>query len=334
MYNDDLSDEEFKKLMKEEMSSLIDNFNKKSERTIPNVVDNVGDFFPIKDTEYMGEVINILSQLMPDFEDYTFIIHCDNTSNVPESVSNDPWYGEKRVLIWTGSEHKYTPFNIIKNKYHHIFTNYCRDGENVTSIPLGYYSHSGSPPTLMQERLYNINFLGCLNRNRFEMASVLSKLPKWLLLLVGSWNHPKLLNLINNTVWWIRPKDYIKFTPDFAKGFDKKTYINILESSKFSFCPTGWANAETFRLYESMRAGCITFSNYLPDREYYKNIPIIQLNDNESWKHATNMVDLILNRYTKTQLQEWSDSIKKYYDDNLSPKATANIIINTLKQKQ
>ena len=30
-------------------------------------------------------------------------------------------------------EQEYTPFNIIKNKYHHIFTNYCRDGENVTS---------------------------------------------------------------------------------------------------------------------------------------------------------------------------------------------------------
>jgi len=320
--------------LKKELEALFNPPTDNNTRQYDNVIDDCGETYPIKNTEYIGEVIGILSELMPNFDEYTFIIHCNNTSNVPDSTSADPWYGEKRVLIWTGSENKYPPYHLIEKKYHHIFTNYCRDGENVTSIPLGYYSHSSALPTLMEERLHNINFMGCLNRNRMEMASVLSRIPRWLILLFGIKHHRKMLDLINHIIWWSRPKDYIKFTHDFAAGVDKKTYINILESSKFSFCPTGWANAETFRLYESMRAGCITVSNYLPDREYYKNIPIIQLKDNESWKCATNLVDVIMNRYTKAQLQEWSDSIKKYYDDNLSPKATANIIINTLKQKQ
>ena len=46
------------------------------------------------------------------------------------------------------------------------------DSENTTSIPLGYFTQTDNDEVIpIKERLYNISFIGCLNRNRLTLAS-------------------------------------------------------------------------------------------------------------------------------------------------------------------
>lgn len=293
-----------------------------------NVIQDDCDPFVIEENDYLGKVVTILKEKLPNFDEYTFIIHKNDSSEQP-STADQSWIGDKRVLIWASGEHKYHPEKKIKGKYHHVFAQYYWDTDNVTSIPLGCYAKIDIDVMPMEERLHNISFIGCLNRNRMELCSMLSKIPSSLIVLGSYPTEHRLLKFINHMCKWSHPRDYYKFTPDFGKGYNQATYTNLLNCSKISLCPRGWYNAESFRIYESMRAGCVTITEKLPDRSYYKNIPAIQVNN---WKEGLQIAADLLKDQSGL-LSRIGEASRKFYEDNLSPEATAKIIISKLAEK-
>lgn len=295
-----------------------------------NVLHDSFDPFEIREGNYLGETFLYLKDNFPNFNEYLFLIYSSNTGAIPSSADSPEWMtpspNMKRVLIWTGAEHKFSQFESIKNKYHHIFSPYNWDRDYVTSIPLGYHAESDYEPHPMNERALNIAFVGCLNRNRLKLACKLAKIPRFFMRFFFYINPAKALDFLNYMCKMLHPKDFYEFTSDFGKGLNINSYISILNSSKISLCPRGWVNAETYRLYESMRAGCITISERLPDRKYYKNIPVFQVDD---WSEGLRIAKCILREDEMVSLGREN---KQFYEDNLSPAANAKIIMEKLNE--
>jgi hypothetical protein len=75
-----------------------------------------------------------------------------------------------------------------------------------------------------------------------------------------------------------------------------------------------------------MRFGCVIITEELPNREYYKNIPVIQI---KNWQEGLKIAQELINDNDKLEIM--SSQTKKFYEEFLSPKATAKIIAKKLK---
>jgi hypothetical protein len=287
-----------------------------------NVINNIGE-----EIKFAGgfelEVFTILKNKLPDFKDYLFVMYGNNGNELPLSryIQHD-----KKVLIWRSNENKLNRVDELKKQYKHIFTNYYWNDTNSTSLQLGYHTQTKNKKIIpIKERLFNTTFTGCLNRNRIELASLVTNIPiKWIGL--GLLFYKKFtLKILNNLVKYKYPRDYYQFNDGFNNGLDEEDYNFILRNTKIALCPKGWVNTETFRLYEAMKWGCVVISEELPDRSYYKDIPIIKVKD---WREGLKISNELINN--KTKLEEMSKRNLQYYKDNLSPQATANLIVDKL----
>ena len=325
-----MSDEEFQKMMAQEVSKFVDQEEQNQlNANFDNVMQDDYDPYKMEQGDYLTKVFYILKEKLPDFETYTFIVHNSNSYEQP-FTANHSLIGDKKVLIWTSGENKYHPEHLLKGKYHHVFAQYYWDTDNITSIPLGCYAKIDDEMTLtpMNERLFNMSFIGCLNRNRLELASIISKIPKTLMIL-SLYNKPNfMLNILNHLVKFLLPKNYFMFTDNFGKGFDQKSYSNLLSSSKIVLCPRGWTNTESFRIYEAMKAGCVVITEALPDRSYYKGIPVMQV---DNWKDGLDLARYYLKH--PYLLEKKGAQCRKFYEEKLSPEATAKIIMDKLAEK-
>jgi len=286
-----------------------------------NVINNLGEEQELAGFEL--EIFNILKKKLPNFKDYLFVLYGNNGTDLPLSryIQHD-----KKVLIWRSNENKLNRVDELKKNYKHIFTNYYWDGPNSTSLQLGYHTQTKNKTIIpIKERLFNISFIGCLNRNRVRLASTLTNIPiKWIglgLLFCKTFT----LKILNNLVKWKYNNDYYQFNDGFNNGLNEEDFNFILKNTKIILCPRGWVNTETFRLYESMKWGCVVISEELPERSYYKDIPIIKVSD---WKEGVEIANEMVSN-TKL-LEEMSNKNIQYYNDNLSPKAAANLIIDKL----
>lgn len=323
--SNDSSDEEIKKLMQQEMQQLNDSSSEHIE--FDNVLDKDLESIKNRKDTHLGRMMIYLSENMKSFDDYIFIMHGNDKAETP--AVDLGYMGKKVVLIESACEKKYSQFEKLKTTYHHIFSQYHWDTDHVTSIPLGHYARPELDIVPMNERLHNISFIGCLNRNRLELAALLSKIPKLVLIGISTYSNNLKLNLVNHFSHWLHPRDYYKFTDDFGKGYDERTYLSLLNSSKISLCPRGWRNPESFRIYESMRAGCVVISEKLPDRSYYKDIPVIQVND---WKMGLTVANAML-KDKSGMIERLGQASRLFWEEKLSPEATAKIIMDKLAEK-
>lgn len=288
-----------------------------------NVINNIGE-----EKELVGfelELFNILKKKLPDFKDYLFVVYGNNGNDLPLSryIQHD-----KKVLIWRSNENKLNRVDELKKDYKHIFTNYFWDNKNSTSLQLGYHTQTKNKKIIpIKERLFNTTFTGCLNRNRVQIASTLTNIPtKWIglgLLFFKTFT----LKILNNLVKYKYSNDYYQFNDGFNNGLNEEDYNFILRNTKIALCPKGWVNTETFRLYEAMKWGCVVISEELPEREYYKEIPIIKV---DNWNEGIKIAKELSKDQSK--LEKHSNKNIQFYKDNLSPEAAARMIINKLKR--
>jgi hypothetical protein len=291
-----------------------------------NVVDENGNEIIFSGPyEYIGKTLNILKSRLKNFNQYLFILYSTNSEKSPNAIIKKI-QNDKKVLIWQSSENKRNRISNIQTDYKHIFSNYYWNNKKVTSIPLGYFSTPTQIDIVpIKERLYNISFIGCLNRNRIGLASHLSGINRTMISFGLIFFKKFTLKIINTIVQSKWNRDLYEFNPDFNSGKNGELFSYFLRHSKIALCPRGWVNSETFRLYEAMRFGCVVITEELPDREYYKNIPVIQIKD---WKEGLRVAYELLNDTDK--LEKMSKENKKFYEKFLSPKATSDIIINKL----
>jgi hypothetical protein len=291
-----------------------------------NVVNNQGEEIPnLGGFEYA--FIKILKRKLKDFNEYLFVIYGNNGNELPLSrfIQHD-----KKILIWRSNENKLNRVSELKKHYKHIFTNYHWDTDNTTSLQLGCHSDTKNKTIIpIKERLFNITFTGCLNRNRVQIVSELLNVnSKWISL--GMLLNKKLtLRIINQLLKYKYNNDYYQFNDGFNNGLNEEDYNFILRNTKVALVPRGWVNTETFRLYEAMKWGCVVISEELPQREYYKNIPIIQV---KNWRDGLRIAnELIVDIPT---LDKMSKTNKEFYKRNLSPEATADLILKTINESK
>jgi hypothetical protein len=289
-----------------------------------NIIDNIGEEKQLVGFEL--EVFNILKKKLKGFKDYLFVIYGNNGNDLPLSrhIQHD-----KKVLIWRSNENKLNRVDELKKNYKHIFTNYYFDNTNSTSLQLGYHTETKNKTIIpIKERLFGISFTGCLNRNRIQIASTLTNIPiKWLSLGMV-FNKKLTLKIVNGIIKWKYPKDYYQFNDGFNNGLNEEDYNFILKNTKIALCPKGWVNQETFRLYESMKWGCVVISEDLPNRSYYKGIPIIEVKD---WSEGIEIANRLIE--DTNELERLSKKNIQFYKDNLSAESTANLIIRTITKK-
>ena len=296
---------------------------------LQNLIDDYGNEIELTEESYLYEAFEYLKSTLEDFNDYLFIIWGNNSDSLP-LTRHLPH--PKKILIWGSNENKNHNIEELKDKYYHIFTNYHTTDEenNITSLPLGFHTWVGNwKPIPMEERLFNLSFSGCLNRNRIPLASEITGIHP-LIIGFGLRTLPKLTLSVLNIISLVKHNnDYFRFNADFNKGLNSKDYHFYLKNTKVALIPKGWVNTETFRLYESMKWGCVLITEELPQREYYNDIPVIQVKD---WKAGWRIAQkLILN---KPKLDHLSKQTQQYYEDNLSSMAVGLLFHRTLKIKK
>ena len=289
-----------------------------------NVISDFGLEYDIVKGSYLDEVFLILEKQLEDFKDYLFVIHDNN--NDDEYVSSY-FDHPRKILIHRGGEEKKRSLEKLKEKYIHIFANYYWECENVTSIPLGYHSSlkDETQRVSMYERTYDLNFIGALNRNRIEFASNLININSIWLIAGLYFYREKILKWINHYLLCKNNNDQLQFNYDFNNGIDQKDFVNRLRLSKIALCPKGFYNTECFRLYEAMRYGCIVITDSLPQKKFYKDIPVFQI---KNWKDGIMLAKILLK--DKNVLEKLSIESCLWYEKNLSPQATAKIMINKI----
>lgn len=292
---------------------------------LENIINDDGDPFEVSTDSYRGKVYNELQKRLPGFEEYCFIeFDCDDL----QTPSTRLFPHDKKVLIWTSSEKKLNEIWSIRNDFHHIFCNYYWDEENVTSIPLGYNNFLEANYIPINERHYDLSFMGMLNKNRIDMISALTGISNKLISLGIHLNDKKTIRFLNDYLNMMDIKGKYFLSDQFNSGVNSFQYCNALRHSKIVLAPKGFINVETFRLYEAMQYGCVVICNELPDRKYYKDIPVIQV---DNWYKGIRKAKEILK--DKDLLSELSDKHLQFYMNKLSPLATANLIIDTLQTK-
>lgn len=271
--------------------------------------------------DYYGEIFTYLQKHLTDFDSYLFIIYGHNGTKLPISRT---FYHPKKVLLWSQGENKLHNIDAIRDDYKLIITDYLND---ECTIPL-HHSTLDYKPIDISERLYNMSFVGCLNNNRIRLSSLLTRLSPKLLTLGLFVFKKRMLRFISQLAKVMNAGSFFQFNADFNKGLGKEDYLYILQQSKISLCPKGWANAETFRFFESMKLGCVVITEQLPNRWFYKNCPAIQVN---SWEEGLAVADKLLTN--PKEMQRISDECIRFYKKRLSSNATAKHILKQLHKQ-
>jgi hypothetical protein len=261
-------------------------------------------------------------------DEYEFLLWSDmGDGHYPTSVQ--PGAGKKRVLIHISDETSSVPLHLagLFTAIFKCFLHRDYPTQRIYGLPLGYASGipnaQGFP---IQERKFDVCFVGCLQTNRVGLGTVLSQLAR------SSEDHitsgaartvedgstaAAILSDLSSAF----PQSFIRFTSGFAKGLDRTTYGTILRDSKIALCPAGWKSSETFRHFEAMRAGCVLVSDVLPNTRIYRNAPIIQVRD---WRSLDKIVsDLLRDTKRMAELQRLS---LEWWNNVCSEKAVAAFI--------
>lgn len=104
----------------------------------------------------------------------------------------------------------------------------------------------------------------------------------------------------------------------------QSSYLETMMDTKFALVPRG-ANLETFRFYEAIRYGCIPVGESFPKSTFYKDAPIIRLND---WSELSKTITPLLDQPEK--LESLHQQARAWWNDVCSEEACAKILYNHL----
>lgn len=111
---------------------------------------------------------------------------------------------------------------------------------------------------------------------------------------------------------------YVKYTESFNTGLNKNDYSKVMSNSKVSLCPPGAISRESFRVFESIKAGCMLALRSLPKLWFYERSIFFPT----AWQHLESELDFVFSLGDE-KLQEMQDVSTSYYEDQLSPEPIA-----------
>lgn len=305
-----------------------------------NIVNSVGAPLAAQgETLFLTRLFTELRHQMGDgFDRLTFVVHrrvFGEFAGTP--IPLDPGNSD-RVLIIIADEKEAFPCHEFLS-YRAIFRAYGNPDGSVTRIhpfPVGYHNAVGQVESIeFTKRTIPVFFSGYLNRNRLDLFKQLR--PIWWL--------PK-RNLKNRYVKELarravekltKQRDFpdvilggkITFTEWFGKGLPPDDYAKTLANTKIALCPPGFVSHETIRHWEAMRLGCVIISAPLPPNRFYKNSPIIQLND---WSQLKPLLDSLLS--DPERLQQLHYDMSSWWKEVCGEEAVAREITRILSESQ
>lgn len=287
-------------------------------------------FEQLNESLFLEKVIDQLANTMgTSFFNYEFYIFShQGAEHWPSSVKTDS--DKKKVLLFFSDELGIDP-KPYSNHYHAIFKAYIGNlstAKNVFPLPLGYVKDVPQLPIKpINERSVNVFFRGNFNNNRLDFYRSLSKfkfvIPKTFKKHPGFFR--SLLMKFQNDFSTRFPRSIIRFNDGFKTGLTPKEYGKVLAESKIVLCPKGFDMPESFRHFESMRAGCVILSEKLPETEFYTDSPIIEV---KNWTEGISKVNELLSKPAKMEILQ--KKIIEWWEKKCSEIGTAKYIHATL----
>ena len=146
----------------------------------------------------------------------------------------------------------------------------------VFAIPLGYANQTALPIKPVRNRRYDASFAGSIQHKPRSIWS-----PKRWLQTPKSLSRQS-MSIALARVQDLRPEWLISLSQTAGyhaiRSADPSSYSELMMDTKVALVPRG-TSLETFRYFESMRAGCVVIAEALPDRWFYDGSPAIQIED-------------------------------------------------------
>lgn len=242
------------------------------------------------ETVFLKRVFAALqSKLGDDFRKFTFVVHRRVFGEFAgKPIQLDPG-GPDRVLIVIADEREVFPCEEFLS-YKAVFRAYgapAGGNSKIYPFPVGYLNAAGqAEPIPFDQRKLSVFFSGYLNRNRLDLYKQFR--PVWWLPRRNLPHNKYVREVARRAVERLTkerdfpnavPGGQIAFTEWFGKGLAPDEYARTLANTQIAICPPGFESHETIRHWEAMRLGCVVISAPLPPNRFYKDSPIIQLND-------------------------------------------------------
>jgi hypothetical protein len=176
----------------------------------------------------------------------------------------------------------------------------------IYTIPLGYHSQDELPQIPMQSRTLDSFFAGELatilppTTYRYWVSTSKAEARKQL------W---RVLQQIKRDPEWRIDLDNIGVGESLSRAAQFNTYSQKMMNSRICLAPRG-SMAETFRLYEGLRAGCLVITNRIPNEPFLRGAPVIQV---DHWKELPGLLKKYardidtLERYRQNSLEWWKN---------------------------
>jgi hypothetical protein len=193
-----------------------------------------------------------------------------------------------------------------------LYTGKFRDplSEKTLQMPLGCFVDYEPVVRPLADREIDFAFLGSVGTSgedygRFSLRSFLPP-PK---VKARREMIDAITKMIGNSKW----NGVLQKTTTFADSTSRQdAYHETMARTKISICPRG-SNYETYRFYESCRAGCVVICEPLPNVWFYEGHPGIIIRD---WKRLPHLLDSLL--ADPERLQELSAASRQFWNENLS----------------
>jgi Glycosyl transferases group 1 len=189
-------------------------------------------------------------------------------------------------------------------------------------IPLGCFTHFEPGVASMSSRDIDYAFLGSVTYNSSEK--------KWFHALMES---PKetvrrlmcaSMREVSATGRW---RGFLHTTGDMKESMSKSnqtTYAEILGRCKISLVPRGTCY-DTYRFFESLKAGCVVICEPLPDRWFYEGHPGIII---KNWRDLPRLLDRLLE--DPDLLERKSREGLRFYNERCTQEVVAKRMVEFL----
>jgi hypothetical protein len=286
----------------------------------------------LNESVFLERVFAELEHLMGEaFFDYAFFILSSHDSEVrPASLAHP---APRKVLVFITDESGSVPRDLGPH-YQAVFKGYLpgeMPGTNIFPFSIGYAGDVPAFPVRpLRERGIQVFFSGTLTVNRLPLYRALHpvyrRLPagvaeKALSLSTRGFGEALLRRDLSQSV----PGALLRFTRGFKDGFTPAQFGSTLADSRIALCPRGARNPETFRHMEAMRAGAVVVSERLPPTRFYRDAPIVTVDD---WDTGIAQARALLGDLPR--LEELQRETVGWWDTVCSERATASYMQEAL----
>jgi len=122
-------------------------------------------------------------------------------------------------------------------------------------------------------------------------------------------------------------RSYIHFYEGWNNGIGSEKYSEIMSQTKIALVPYGSASLDTFRFYEAMSCGCVVMSINQNNYEFMNGCPYLKL---PNWNPG--LIKECIQSISQKDFSALSLQSRKFWETNLSPKASASFILNKIKE--